>query len=121
MNDLGETLRNLRISKKYTQAQVAKKLHKAKSTISNYENGQKLPPLHTLIELAELFNTTLDSLIGSDEKDYISLYGLTDSQIQLLHAIIGELRNPRVGRKECMSPKQLEILNSLITEFQYHR
>lgn len=119
MNDFGERLRALRLSKKYTQAQVAKKLNKTKATISNYENGQKIPSIQTLIELSELFNISLDYLVGLDKEDCISLHSLSDSQTQLLHAIIGEFRNPKVSRKERLSQKQLDILNDLITEFQY--
>lgn len=119
MNNLGDNLRTLRLSKKYSQAQVAKKLNKTRATISNYETGQKIPSVQTLIELAELFNTSLDYLVGFDKEDCISLHSLSDSQIQLLHTIIGEFRNPKVNRKERLSQKQLDILNDLITEFQY--
>ncbi len=116
MNNFGERLKALRINKKYTQTQVAKKLNKTKSTISNYENGQKFPSLQTLIELAELFNVSLDYLIGLDKKETISVHGLTDTQIQFLHALVAEFRNtPKPGKKR-LSAQQLDLLNDLFIE-----
>lgn len=74
MTDFGERLKLLRTDKKYTQAQVAKKLNKTKAAICNYENGQKFPSLQTLIDIAELFNVSLDYLIGLNQKETISIY-----------------------------------------------
>ena len=57
-----DNLKRLRNSKNLTQEQLAKKLQIAKSTISMYENGNRIPDLETLEIIADFFNVSLDSL-----------------------------------------------------------
>ena len=47
-----------------TQEQLAQKLNGKKSLISNYENGYSTPDIYTIIQLADIFDITLDELVG---------------------------------------------------------
>jgi transcriptional regulator with XRE-family HTH domain len=47
-----------------TQQALAAKLNIRQSTLSQYENGQRQIPLNTLIQLALLFDTSTDYLLG---------------------------------------------------------
>ncbi len=47
-----------------TQEQLAKMLNGKKSLISNYENNHSIPDIFTLIKLADIFNISLDELVG---------------------------------------------------------
>lgn len=47
-----------------TQEQLAIQLHGHKSLVSNYENGHSVPDIFTLIFLADLFDISLDELVG---------------------------------------------------------
>ena len=47
-----------------TQQELATQLNIRQSTLSQYENGQRQIPLNTLIQLALLFNTSTDYLLG---------------------------------------------------------
>ena len=47
-----------------TQQELATKLNIRQSTLSQYENGQRQIPLNTLIQLALLFDTSTDYLLG---------------------------------------------------------
>lgn len=51
----------------YTQANIAFKLGVAKNTISQWETNKRQPDLDTVIKLANLYNCTVDSLIGHKE------------------------------------------------------
>lgn len=58
-----------------TQAFVADKIGVARTTYTAYENGTKLPPIDTLLSIAQLFNVSIDYLIGrtNEERPYIEI------------------------------------------------
>lgn len=68
-----ENLRSLRKEKDYSQEYLAEKLGVTRQTISKWENGTAMPDLKKLIELAEFFEVSMDSLLGMD-------YGTESSQ-----------------------------------------
>ena len=47
-----------------TQRALAEQLHIRQNTLSQYETGQRQIPLSLLIELARLFDTSTDYLLG---------------------------------------------------------
>ena len=59
-------LRELRIKSGMTQNEIATKLGVSGQTILNWENGIYEPKISQLIELADLFNVTVDYLIERD-------------------------------------------------------
>ena len=59
-----ERIRNTRIDKDLTQKQVAKELNIAPNTLSQYETGTRNIPNEILIKLADLYNTSIDYLLG---------------------------------------------------------
>lgn len=87
-----EHIRELRIQRGLTQTELAGMLGVSKSVISSYENGVHLPPYDILIRLSSLFGVSCDYLLGVADTRYIATDGLTENQIQSLHAIADELR-----------------------------
>ena len=61
---LAENIRFYRNSLKLTQDGLAKLLNGKKSLISNYENGYSTPDIYVLIKLADIFEISLDELVG---------------------------------------------------------
>ena len=57
-------LKQLRESLGMTQDELAKKLNLTQSTIAYYESGRKMPTLENAIIMTNLFNTSLDYLVG---------------------------------------------------------
>ena len=57
----------LRKAYSMTQGELAAHLGGKKSLISNYENGYSVPDIFTLIQLADIFDVTLDELVGRDK------------------------------------------------------
>ncbi|MCD8326504.1 MAG: helix-turn-helix domain-containing protein [Lachnospiraceae bacterium] len=62
----GMQLRALREERGLQQKVVAASLRISPSTYSNYENGIYSPNLDTLIQIADLFDISLDRLVGRD-------------------------------------------------------
>ena len=61
-NILSQNLKNLRHTKKYTQAEVAEVLGVMPQTISRWETGVALPDVLLLPEIAKLYCVTVDDL-----------------------------------------------------------
>jgi len=59
-------IRHLRKGAGYTQAQLAEKLDIKRSLVGAYEEGRAEPKLSTLINVAKLFEVSLDALITAD-------------------------------------------------------
>lgn len=64
---LTEILAKLRTAKKITQADLAKKLGIARTTYAGYENGSRKPDPDTLQKLADVFDVTVDYLLGRSD------------------------------------------------------
>lgn len=59
---LGTKLKKLRASKNMSQNDVAKHLHITRQTVSAWENDKSQPDLEVLIQLCDLYDTSLDDL-----------------------------------------------------------
>ena len=59
-------LMQLRIDNKMTQTELANKIGVVKGTIANYESGLRKPDNDKLIALAEVFEVSVDYLLGLD-------------------------------------------------------
>ena len=66
MEILSKRLKELRTSKNYTQKELGKLVNAHATAISHFENNDRVPPLETLIALADAFNVSLDYFIGND-------------------------------------------------------
>ena len=59
-----ERIKDLREDNDLNQTQVAKELHIAQTTYSDYENGKVRIPIDSLIELAKLYNVDMNYISG---------------------------------------------------------
>jgi len=59
-----DRLRFLRENKKITQKELAKLINVAESTVSMYERGEREPSFEIAVRLANLFNVSIDYLLG---------------------------------------------------------
>ncbi|WP_099205377.1 helix-turn-helix domain-containing protein [Scatolibacter rhodanostii] len=57
-------IRDLREDHELTQKEIAKSLNIAQRTYSGYETSSRNIPIEILIELASLYNTSIDYLLG---------------------------------------------------------
>ena len=59
-----ENIRSLRIDNGYTQKQIGEYLGISQNTYSQYEIGVLKYPVDVLMKLADLYNVSLDYLVG---------------------------------------------------------
>ena len=64
MENLAENLLSLRKQRQLSQAAVAKAVGIGLRAYQNYEYGDRIPPLETAVALADLFDVSLDELVG---------------------------------------------------------
>ncbi|MFI3253997.1 MAG: helix-turn-helix transcriptional regulator [Eubacteriales bacterium] len=60
----GDILSELRKDKGLLQKHLAEILNVSVSTISNYETNAHFPDIHTLIQLSDFFEVSIDYLLG---------------------------------------------------------
>lgn len=61
---IGMNIKKLRTDHQMNQTAFGDKLHLLRQTISAYERGVTLPDIFVLIQIADLFDITLDELAG---------------------------------------------------------
>ena len=61
-------IRDLRIDRGLTQAQVAEVLHVSQNTYSQYEIGTTRYPLDVVVTLAEFYGVSVDYLVGLNDE-----------------------------------------------------
>lgn len=64
MSDFAKNLKKYRKQKKYTQAELAKKLNYGYTAIANYESGRNEPSFDDLISLCHVLGVTPNELLG---------------------------------------------------------
>ncbi len=81
---IGEKIKQLRTENKWTQQDLANRLHVGKTTISNYETGHSDPNIDMINQLSEIFEVSVGYLLEKNgnkipikNKDYatINVYG----------------------------------------------
>ena len=63
---IAENIRFFRKQAGLTQEELAARFGSRKTLISNYEIGRNAPAIETLWELADIFDITIDELVGRE-------------------------------------------------------
>ncbi|MEG2440659.1 MAG: helix-turn-helix transcriptional regulator, partial [Acetivibrio sp.] len=69
--DFGIRLKELRKDKHLSQSDAAKRLGITRSTVSAYECNTKTPSVEVLLQLAVLYNSSLDYMMGFENRSSI--------------------------------------------------
>lgn len=62
--NFGNRLKELRLLDNLTQDELAKIVNTSRSNIANYENNKNMPSKKILVKMCEIFNCSMDFLIG---------------------------------------------------------
>ena len=90
--DFGLRLRELREAKHLSQSDVASRLNVSRSTVSGYESNTTTPSLEQFTRLAILYNTSLDYMMGLDNRSCFYLDGLSENQQQTILDVVNRLK-----------------------------
>ena len=90
--DFGIRLRDLRIKRDLTQKEVAGRLEVHPNTISGYENNTIVPPLDNLIKLAVLYNSSVDFILGLNNRSNLFIDELPIGKQKMMSEIFESVR-----------------------------
>lgn len=90
---VAERIRYLREHKGLSQADLAKRLGISRSSVNAWELGISLPSTQYIVELANVFKVSTDYLLCVDNTASISVKGLTDHDIEMVHSLICHLNS----------------------------
>ncbi len=90
--DFGVRLKELREAKHLSQTDVAKRLEVTRSTVSGYECNTITPSVEQLVKLALLYNTSLDYMMGMENRYHLYLDDLSESQQQTILDMVDRLK-----------------------------
>lgn len=101
---VGQRIKSLRLENDITQYELGKELSVSKTTISHYENDTRMPPLETLIQIADYFQVDLDYILGIESTGYSLKRSvkMSDEEIEF----ILELRRIMTYKKIISNPKK---------------
>ena len=88
---VAERIKCLREQKGLTQPELAKQLGITRSSVNAWEMGISVPSTQYVVELASLFKVSTDYILGVDTSVSISVAGLTEKDIQIVHSLINHL------------------------------
>lgn len=66
--NIGDKIKQERLTRNYTQEQLAELLNVSRSTVSSWEVNRNYPDLETIIAISDLFGISLDELLREDLK-----------------------------------------------------
>ena len=89
---IADRIKALREQKGYTQIELAKRLGITRSSVNAWELGISVPSTQYIVELAQIFKVSTDHLLCVDNSASISVAGLSEKDIHLVHSIISHLR-----------------------------
>lgn len=89
---IADRIKTLREQQNKTQSDLAKQLGITRSSVNAWEMGISVPSTQYLVELANIFNVSTDYLLGVNHSASISVAGLSDKDIELIHSIILHLK-----------------------------
>lgn len=72
MAEIKDRIKTERLKKELNQPELARHMNVSKQTVSNWENGNRIPDTLTLSKLADFFDCSVDYLLGrTDDRDTI--------------------------------------------------
>lgn len=105
----------------WTQEELALKIHGSRSSIAKWENNSSQPDVHSLIKLSEIFDITLDQLVGRHSykedllRDFKRIYQLdADTYDKDIVDIIEYTMTHPNFKKEIFRLKKLPIKQQII-------
>jgi len=89
---VADRIKALREQKGLTQTDLSNQLGITRSSVNAWEMGISVPSTQYIVELAHIFKVSTDYLLCVDTSATISVAGLTERDVQLVHSIISHLK-----------------------------
>ncbi len=89
----------LRTARRMSQKELASRINIAKSVISFYESGDRMPSYDVLIRISQIFNVTTDYLLGIERSRTLDVSDLSDEDIETVTMVVNALKRKKDDSK----------------------
>ena len=103
-----EKLRYLRLQNELSQKELARKIDLSSNIICEYEKGRSQPNIDTVLKLAEIFNCSVDYLLGRED-DFGFIQSSADEYTSTEKRIISIYRG--------LSEREKTLFDNLVNSF----
>ena len=85
---ISDNIKRLRENMGLSQAALARKLGVTRASVNAWEMELSYPTAAYLVEMARLFHTTTDDILGLSQEEQISLRGMNDQEKRLVYDLV---------------------------------
>ena len=85
---ISDNIKRLRENMGLSQAALARKLGVTRASVNACEMELSSPTAAYLVEMARLFHTTTDDILGLSQEEQISLRGMNDQEKRLIYDLV---------------------------------
>ena len=78
-----------------SQAMLARKLGVTRASVNAWEMELSSPTAIYLVEMARLFHTTTDDILGLSQEEQISLRGMNDQEKRLIYDLVDYINSQK--------------------------
>ena len=90
---IADRIKLLRQENDMTQSDLARILGITRSSVNEWEMGISVPSTQYIIEMSRIFHVSTDYIMDVDTYATLSIKGLDDDEIRMVHALIEHFRN----------------------------
>ncbi len=91
MNYIGKNIKHLRIKHNMNQKELGELLNVSQTSVAHYEKGTREPNIETLKRLSNIFNESVDRIIGNNKRiDSTSKLSVDEVNKQILEALLNK-------------------------------
>ena len=91
-NLTAKRIKELRTSRGWTQAELARRLGITRNGVNSWEQGLSVPSPAYLVDLAKTFSVSTDYLLGVERLESLNITGLSKRDIAVLSELADRLR-----------------------------
>lgn len=85
---ISDNIKRLRKNMGLSQAMLARKLGVTRASVNAWEMELSSPTAVYLVEMARLFHTTTDDILGLTQEEQTSLRGMNDQEKRLIYDLV---------------------------------
>lgn len=124
-NNFSNNLKHLRIQNNLTQEELGKMLNKDYSTIGKWENGTRSPIMEDVIKISQIFNISLEKLIGDNfiynssseiEKEHLNDLSALDNVLYSKKDKIDSVKNLPIEKQKIIANAVESVLDMIDDE-----
>lgn len=118
MKNFGERLKELRKEKNLTQAQLGELLNTSHATINRYEKNIHEPDLDTINKLADIFDVSVDYLLGRTDIENVAIIEGDEIPKELKDIGVEYLEVSKELKEKGFTPEKIRNLIKVIKELK---